>query len=181
MTLRCVRLTVLSAVFAAGALAYAAPAAAQEERAASTEDDSMPAPKPDLPPPSARWNLALTGLGITAAFYGAALVPSFGWQTGPWAPELRIPIVGPWLAMPDFKCGRHHYACGAPLVAVRGILAGLDGVGQIGGLAVALESVFLPVRRSDRAGRLEAPHAWVRPVPFFAGKDTVGIGVVGEL
>jgi hypothetical protein len=177
---RSARLAALSAAFAAAALAYAAPAAAENEDATS-EEEAAPAPKPDLPPPSARWNVAVTGLGITAAWYGAALAPSFAWQTGPWAPKLRIPLVGPWMAMPDFKCGTHHYACGAPLVAVRGILAGLDGVGQIGGLAIALESLFLPVRRSDHAGRLEAPHAWVRPVPFFAGKDTIGVGFVGEL
>jgi len=181
MTSRSARLTALAAAFAAIALAYAAPASAQDERASPSEDEAVPALKQDLPPPSARWNVAVTGLGITAAWYGAALVPSFAWQTGPWAPKLRIPIVGPWMALPEFKCGAHHYPCGAPLVAVRGILAGLDGVGQIGGLAIALESLFLPVRRSDHAGHLEAPHAWVRPVPFFAGKDTIGVGFVGEL
>lgn len=178
---RSARLAALSAAFAAAALAYTAPAVAQDEHAAPPEDDAAPAPKPDLPPPSARWNVAVTGLGITAGFYGAALVPSFAWQTGPWAPKLRIPVVGPWLAMPDFKCGAHHYSCGTPLVAIRGILAGLDSVGQVGGLAIALESLFLPVRRSDHAGHLEAPHAWVRPVPFFAGKDAIGVGFVGEL
>jgi hypothetical protein len=188
MTSRSARLAVLSVAFAAGALVYAAPASAEqasasEEQTAASEDESVPVPaaQVDLPPPSARWNVAVTGLGITAAWYGAALVPSFAWQTGPWAPKLRIPIVGPWMALPEFKCGTHHYACGAPLVAVRGVLAGLDGVGQIGGLAIALESLFLPVRRSDHAGHLEAPHAWVRPVPFFAGKDTIGVGFVGEL
>lgn len=181
MTPRSVRLAALSATLAAAALVYAAPAAAEDTRATPSDDDALPPPPPDLPPPSARWNIAATGLGITAAWYGAALVPSFAWQTGPWAPKLRIPLVGPWLAMSDFKCGTHHYACGTPLVAVRGILAGLDGVGQVSGLAIALESLFLPVRRSDHAGHLEAPHAWVRPVPFFVGKDTIGLGFVGEL
>ena len=181
MTLRAARLAALTGALATMALLHAAPAAAQNEGAPPSEEDAVPAPKADLPPPSARWNVAVAGLGITAAWYGAALVPSFAWQTGPWAPKLRIPVVGPWMAMPDFKCGHHHYSCGVPLVTIRGILAGLDGVGQVGGLGIALESLFLPVRRSDRAGHLEAPHAWVRPVPFFAGKDMIGVGLVGEL
>lgn len=186
MTPRIARLAALGSAVTAMVLALTGSAAAQDEGEprpsdSRQEDEALPA-KPDLPPPSARWNVAVTGLGMTAGFYGGALVASLGWRTGAWAPKLRIPIVGPWLAMPDFKCGTtHHYACGVPLVAVRGILAGLDSVGQVGGLAVALESLFLPVRRSDHAGHLEPPHAWVRPVPFIVGRDTIGLGVVGEL
>jgi hypothetical protein len=58
----------------------------------------------------------------------------------------------------------------------------LDGVGQVGGLAVALESLFLPTRKSDAARAAHAKkHAWVRPVPLLSGRDMIGLGVVGEL
>jgi hypothetical protein len=180
MTLRTAQLVAFSTALGA-ALAYASPAAAQDDmEPAPTE--ATPAPKPpDLPPPSARWSVAGTGLGIAAGWYGAALTASLIWSNGAWAPDMRIPVVGPWLAMNDFKCGAGEANCGTPLVVVRGILAGLDGVGQVGGLAIALESLFLPVRRSDHARRLEPRHAWVRPVPFLVGKDTIGLGIVGEL
>jgi hypothetical protein len=125
-------------------------------------------------------NVALTGIGVSAGFYVAALVPSLIWSHGPWAPDLRIPFAGPWMAMNDFKCNGEH-PCGTPLVVVRGILAGLDGVGQAGGLFIALESLFMPVQSSSRASaRPATKHAWVRPVPLL-GRDVVGLGIVGQL
>lgn len=141
-----------------------------------------PAKKPDLPPPSTRMNLALTGVGITAGFYGGALATSLLWHTGPWADEIRIPIVGPWMAMPYFKCGANEPNCGTALVIVRGILAGIDGVGQAGGLLVALESLFLPVQSQKSARKApQRSHARLRPVPLITGRDGIGLGIVGEL
>ncbi|HEV8550399.1 MAG TPA: hypothetical protein VGQ57_15250 [Polyangiaceae bacterium] len=95
---------------------------------------------------------------------------------------MRIPVAGPWLAMKDLRCGAGEPNCGTALEIVRGILAGLDGVGQAGGLLITLEAVFLPVRSAQRA-RVSTPrkHAWVRPIPFVAGRDGVGLGFVGEL
>lgn len=175
----------LSSVTAALCLSVATPASAQE-REPTEEEPERPTPQgrtlpsADLPPPSTRINLALTGLGITAGFYGAALATSFIWPNGAWASDVRIPIAGPWMAMPHFKCGPGEPNCGTALVIARGVLAGLDGIGQVGGLAIALESLFLPVRRSNQARLVERPHAWVRPVPILSG-DTIGLGVVGAL
>jgi len=160
---------------------YSLPASAQE-RPELPSRAARPAPEPDLPAPSTRLNLALTGVGVTAAWYGAAVGSSLIWHNGPWAPDMRLPIVGPWMAMPHFGCGPAEPNCGAALIVVRGILAGLDGVGQVGGLAVALESLFLPVRKSERARPTHGTkHAWVRPVPLIAGRDTIGLVLVGEL
>jgi hypothetical protein len=158
------------------------PSRAVAEEPVETPPRTESAPKPDLPPPSTRLNLALTGVGMTAGFYGAALGASLLWNNGAWAPAMRIPIAGPWMAMPDLKCGTNELNCNTALVVVRVVLAGIDGVGQAGGVLVALESLFLPVQSQARAKRASAPqHARVRPVPFVAGRDTIGIGVVGEL
>jgi len=170
----------LGAAFFAGLATQASRAAAEEPE--ETPSRSEPAPKPDLPAPATRLNLALTGVGMTAGFYGAALGASLIWNNGAWAPAMRVPIVGPWMAMPDLKCGTNELNCNTALVVVRIVLAGIDGVGQAGGVLVALESLFLPVQSQTRAKRASAPqHARVRPVPFVAGRDTIGIGVVGEL
>ena len=175
---------VLTLLLAVCALLLPSQARADEPDLEPTEGARQPeaAPKPDLPPPSTRLNLALTGVGVTAGFYGGALASSLLWHTGPWADEIRIPVVGPWMAMPYFKCGVNEPNCNTALVIVRGVLAGIDGVGQAGGIFIALESLFLPVQSMKSARPLRhSTHARVRPVPFFAGRDGIGLGIVGEL
>jgi hypothetical protein len=175
----CLRCLALSGALAV--LALARPASAQEDEPGEPPARALPAKKPDLPSPAARWNLVLTGVGVSAGFYAGALGASLIWHNGPWAPDMRIPIVGPWMAMPDLKCGGEPN-CGTALVVVRGILAGVDAVGQAGGLALALEGLFMPVRSAQRARVSPSrTHAWVRPVPFVAGRDGVGLGLVGQL
>lgn len=179
MTLPAARSLVISSLCALGLAAFAVPAHAQE--VPDLPSRAEPATEPDLPPPSAKLNLALTGVAITGAWYGAALATSFIWQNGKWAPDVRIPVAGPWLAMRHLECGSGEPNCGTALVIVRGVLAGLDGVGQAGGLLVALESLFLPTRAPTRALVPRASkHAWVRPVPFLEG-DAIGLGIVGEM
>lgn len=181
---RIFRLGWLALTTCAISLSLASSAGAQErDEREEAEPPSKPTralPPEDLPPPSTRLNLALTGLGVTAGFYGAAVASSFMWPNGAWVSDVRIPIVGPWMAMNDFKCGHGEPSCGRALEIVRGVLAGLDGIGQAGGLAIALESLFLPVQKSNQARLREKPHAWVRPVPILSG-DTIGLGVVGAL
>jgi hypothetical protein len=177
------RLVALVTAACAGSLAVTSRASAQEQEPEETERPAKPSlvlPSADLPPPSTRYNLALTGVGITAGWYGAAVAASFIWPNGAWVSDIRIPIAGPWMAMPHFKCGHGEPSCGVPLEIARGVLAGLDGIGQVGGLAIALEALFLPVRKSNQARRVETQHAWVRPVPILSG-DTIGLGVVGAL
>jgi hypothetical protein len=177
------RLVVLTGAACVLTLAVPSPASAQEPDEAEVERPSKLAPAlaaEDLPSPATRYNLALTGAGIAVGWYGAAVAASFMWPNGAWVSDVRIPIAGPWMALRHFKCGPGELNCGTGLVIARGILAGMDGIGQVGGLAVALESLFLPVRASNQARRMHTPHAWVRPVPILSG-DTIGLGVVGAL
>jgi hypothetical protein len=179
MTPRAFRLLLISSVVA---LAQLAAVSASAQEAPGPAMRPAPAHEPDLPPPSAKVNLALTGVAITGAWYAGALGASFAWQNGPWRDELRIPIVGPWLAMPHFGCGDGEPNCGTVLVVIRGILAGMDGIGQAGGLAIVLESLLMPTRAAVRArAPQKTKQAWVRPVPFVVGRDGVGLGIVGEM
>jgi len=56
------------------------------------------------------------------------------------------------------------------------VLMGMDGVLQAGGLGLALESVLMktaaPKSRSSALPTL-------RPVPYVAGKDAMGLGLAG--
>lgn len=180
---RSLRLLTLAGAACVLTLVIPSRASAQEQDPDEVERPSKPAlalPPEDLPAPSVRYNLALTGVGITAGWYGAAVAASFMWPNGAWVSDVRIPIAGPWMAMPHFKCGPGEPNCGTALVIVRGVLAGMDGIGQVGGLAIALESLFLPVRKSNQARSVHTQHAWVRPVPILSG-DTIGLGLVGAL
>jgi hypothetical protein len=62
------------------------------------------------------------------------------------------------------------------MLVITGILAGMDGVLQAGGLGLALESIFMPTA-SPKARASTKPS--VRPVPIVAGGDALGLGVAG--
>lgn len=138
----------------------------------------------DLPPPSTRWNLLFTGLAVTGVSYGLALGASYVWKDGRTSDELRVPIVGPWMAIADTGCTDDEPDCSTVLLVVGAIFTGVDGVLQAGGLGIALESAFVPTSSSspkrEKSGRHDANAAWtVRPVPYVTGRDGVGLGVAG--
>lgn len=135
----------------------------------------------DLPPPSARWNTLFTGLAVTGISYGLALGASYVWKDGRTSDELRVPIVGPWMAIADTGCPEDEPDCSTVLLVVGAIFTGVDGVLQAGGLGIALESAFMPTSSpsSQREKRKESSAPTIRPVPYVAGKDGVGLGVVG--
>lgn len=173
----------LSAVLALtfGACAWLSPAtAAAQESIPQRAALPSPAPEPDLPSRAAPVNLALTGAAITGVWYGAALGTSFIWSQGDYARDLRIPIAGPFMALDDMNCPvSKDPNCTTLLIVMRVIAASIDGVGQATGLALALESLLMPTaapRRSTRDTR-----RGIRPIPFVAGRDAVGIGFAGEL
>jgi hypothetical protein len=167
---------------------HAAPARAQEAPAASISDaadpaaapESAPAPAParyDLPAPETRWELVGTGLAITGVSYGLALGASYAFPDARMANELRIPLAGPWMAIADTGCRDDDPDCSTVLLVVTAVLAGMDGVLQAGGLGIALEALFLPTAAPKPKATSATPT--VRPVPYVAGRDAVGLGVAG--
>ncbi len=142
----------------------------------------------DYPPPHARWNLLIAGAGATAAWYGAAVGFSYLWPDAPGANDLRIPVVGPWMALADTGCADDDPNCSTFTVVLRAILTTMDAVGQTGGVAVMVEAAAMSTQEAAprrkklppiRLKREDAKLEW-RPVPFVAGKDGLGLGIVGQ-
>jgi hypothetical protein len=97
----------------------------------------------EQPPESARPRIVLTGIALTAVWYGAGVGTSYLWSKAPNAHDLRLPIVGPWMALGDIGCGPRESHCPKGIIVLRTALAVLSGIGQVGGLAVATEGVFM--------------------------------------
>jgi hypothetical protein len=155
-------------------------AAAEPNNSASLE------PGPNLtldqyPPPAARAYTIVGGLATTAVWYGLALGSSYIWPDTVGSKDLRIPVAGPWIAFSHAGCGPVA-DCHESIVVIRAIAQALDGVGQIGGLMIMGQGLFLPTQEPKRssASLLWHPVRGVEMQPTFdAGKNTVGFGVVG--
>ncbi len=154
-------------------------AAADPTRAEALE----PGPKLTLdsyPPSSARTYTIIGGLATTAGWYGLALGSSYIWPDTVGAKDLRIPVAGPWISFAHSGCGPVA-DCHEAIVVLRAIATAFDGVGQIGGLLIAGQGLFLPTQEPKRE------HGWkpfrdyaVEMQPTLdAGKNTVGFGVAG--
>jgi hypothetical protein len=191
------RVLLLVASFAA-TLALGSSSHAQSPGANSTTEIVPPA----YPPPSTRWKGIAVGLGATAFFYGAGLGASYVFPDAPGMRDLRMPVAGPWLAIANNGCPADEPDCGPLLVVLRTVLFALDGVAQAGGLAVALESVFMPTQVSAPASSETAPAApgesppsppppstpkpgdnknlFFLPTPMTVGTRGIGIGLVGR-
>ena len=137
-----------------------------------------PALEPEYPSPAAPVNLAITGAVITAAWYGAALGSSYLIGDQPYADELRIPVAGPFLAFPQMvECKPEETNCTTLIVVVRSVLTMLDGIGQVGGVGVLLESLFVPTATERSRPKKRASF---RAAPVVGGSGVVGVSVAGE-
>jgi len=156
-----------------------------EEPATSTSDDASAGDdsatvktkeKPttyELPPPSSRWKTVGLGLAFSGAWYAAAWGIREGyWSEAPGAKDLRYPLVGPWMDLAKTGCPSNDTNCGTFGLVVRTALVVIDGVGQVGGLAVALDGLFTPTAsRSDAVSTTAsrhsgAPQISLVPVPW---------------
>jgi hypothetical protein len=163
----------------AGACVWSAPAAADEPVRPSERDYG------EYPPSSTRSTLVIAGLATSAVWYGLGVGMSYAWPDAPGAADLRIPIAGPWMALPETECFDEDDDCSVVLTILRVVMLGIDGVGQAGGLAVAAEGLFLPTTASEPIGKIRqaqsdktAPR--ILAAPSSLGADAAGLVVFGR-
>jgi hypothetical protein len=87
--------------------------------------------------------MLLAGAGLTLGWYGVGVGTSFLWPDAKNSHDLRVPVVGPWMALAHVGCGANESDCRDTIVVVRTTLAVLSGVGQAGGLLAFVEGLFL--------------------------------------
>lgn len=134
------------------------------------------------PPSSVRVPLIVGGLSLTAGTYLAAFLCGTVWNDVPGADALKVPVVGPWVALAQSGCAPDDPDCGAILV-LRTILTVLDGLAQVGGVGIAAEGIFMtteadaPDDAADAASTSPSLQLSVAPVVTPHG---AGMGVVGS-
>jgi hypothetical protein len=147
-------------------------------------------PTDELPPPSARTNLIVTGAATTIVSYGLALGVSYLLPEADLrgSKDLRIPVAGPWLALGRTGCPTSDTSCSVIPLIIGSVLKVIDGVAQAGGLGIAAEGLFLntssgrPAPRKAQPGLMPRRYATgptVQVMPLNFEKGGVGLGVVG--
>jgi hypothetical protein len=128
------------------------------------------------PPSSVRLKLVVGGLVVTGVAYGAGFLAASSWPDAPGASELKIPVVGPWIALAKNGCAADDPDCGFALY-FRGFLTVVDGLMQLGGLGIAGEGIFMTTEASAPTPP-STSKVIVRPAPIVTGTGA-GFGVVG--
>jgi hypothetical protein len=138
------------------------------------------------PPSSVRVALIAGGLGMTAAVYAAGMISGFVWSDVPGADALKVPVVGPWIALGQSGCPPDEDTC-AGMLALRTILTTLDGLVQLGGLGIAAEGIFMTTEGDAEAspgaassGQAAAPPALQLGVAPMVGPSVAGVSVTGR-
>jgi hypothetical protein len=136
--------------------------------------------EPDVyPRPAARLNVLLGGAALGAGSYGIAVGTSYLWSDAPTAGDLRVPVVGPWMAVAGAKCGSAESGCGTFTVVVRTFLATLSGLGQLGAVGVLAEGVFMKTQ-SEPEVRSKSPEQTSVYVSPMADDTALGFAVGGQ-
>jgi hypothetical protein len=91
------------------------------------------------PPPSVRVPGFIGGMAFAAGWWGIAAGTSYAWDTEPGMKRLRVPVVGPWMALRENSC---QGSCTFSYY-LRSFWFIFDGLAQAGGLGVALSSVLI--------------------------------------
>lgn len=128
------------------------------------------------PPSSVRPKLIAGGLVVTGLAYGAGFLAAQSWPEVPGSSELKIPVVGPWIALAKNDCAPDDPDCGF-ILYLRGFLTIVDGLLQAGGLAIAGEGIFMTTE-AGQAPPAKPVAITVRPAPIVAGNGA-GFGIVG--
>ena len=136
---------------------------------------AVPAKEAPLPPSSVRLKLALGGVAVAGGAYAMSYAMASNFPEVPGTTELKIPVVGPWLALGKSGCATDDPDCGAKVV-LRGFFLVIDGLAQIGGLGLIAEGVLV---RTDPTAPKKAAAFTIRPMPLVTGSVT-GLGFVGS-
>lgn len=131
--------------------------------------------------------MILSGLAVTGGFYGAALAESYIWPDWHGAAAMRVPVLGPIVALTRIPCSYNQSSgdatvtvqepnCGTGDEVVRAILASVTLLGQLGGLALIAEGLMMPTSETVEVGSTEVT---VVAAPVV-GPDQVGVGVSGS-
>src|SRR3712207_4722024 len=123
----------LASLVALGLMLASTPCFAQED---------APEP-PRYPPSSVRPKIIIGGLGLFGLTYGAGLLVSTLDPNQPGIAQFRYPVVGPWMAIPENKCVEFGSTDCTPELVARGVIYGIAGLAQIGGLALVTQALVM--------------------------------------
>src|SRR5262245_60548301 len=76
------------------------------------ENESSSPPPMRYPPSSVRFKLIGGGVALSGLAYGAAYLCASTWPDAPGADQLKIPIIGPWMALGKSGCAADDPDCG---------------------------------------------------------------------
>jgi hypothetical protein len=133
----------------------------------------------ELPSPVARTNALIGGSAMIVGWYAAGVGTSLLWSDAPGAEDLYIPVAGPWMALAQTGCPDTDPDCSIVEVILRATLTTLSGVGQVGGLGIIGEGLFVPVRSESSSAASEKTQVRAAVRPVVAGNDAFGLGLVG--
>jgi hypothetical protein len=136
---------------------------------------TAPARETAYPPSSVRLKLGLGGIAVAGGAYAMSYAMASSFPEIPGMTGLKIPIVGPWIALGQSGCATDNPDCGA-LVVLRGFLYVLDGFAQIGGLGLIAEGVLV---KTDPSAPKKAAAFTITPMPLVTGNVT-GLGFIGS-
>jgi len=137
------------------AAAVCALVGARSARAEEPTIDEVRYHPTELPPDGARARVLITGAALTVGWYGVGVGTSYLWPDAKNSRDLRVPVVGPWMALGSIGCGANESNCRDAIVVLRTTLAVLSGVGQAGGLLAFVEGLFMSTGNAPS----EAPSA----------------------
>ncbi|MEM1031806.1 MAG: hypothetical protein AAGN82_15750, partial [Myxococcota bacterium] len=166
------------------ALAYAQdePIGEPSAYAAEGEDEDVVR----YPPTPVRYGLIGGGLGLFGAAYGTGAAFAAGFSRTPGIDALYIPVAGPWIAIGRNGCPVDNPDCGA-IVPVRAILYALEGIVQLGGLALVGEGIFMtteataaPSPSDEGAAEAEVSSGTSWHVTPLISPGMTGLGVQGR-
>lgn len=145
------------------------------------DDDPQPGVQPPAggelvryPPSYVRLPLIAGGIGLTGVVYAATALIGANWSEVPGADALKVPLVGPWIALAQTGCAPDDPDCEA-ILYLRGVLYVLSGLVQAAGLGIAAEGIFMTTEAAEPP-RKKQTSITIAP---YATEHSAGLGLTG--